>query len=132
MASVYLKVPGWDFVDESAGSVITGTVARSGSTISIAILLLVLMVVLASIAVLVVRSATRGRMKLELGVASWMTALLFALIPIRGFFPGSPPLGSWMDVLVFFWVEIVLMVSVGLIVASILLRARERSAHQEE
>ena len=131
VSSVYLKLPGWGYADASAGSMLSGTVTRAGSTVSIALLLLVVMVALASIAVLVVRSSTRGRMKLELGVASWMTALLFALIPIRGFFPGAPPLGSWMDVLVFFWVELVLMVSVGLIVASILLRAREQSARQE-
>ena len=69
---------------------------RDGSTRSIALLLLLLMIILASIAILVTGSATRGRMKLELSVASWMTALLFALIPLRGFsqamrnLPGIP------------------------------------------
>jgi hypothetical protein len=103
-----------------------------GAGRSIAILLLLLMVVLAVIAILVTGAETRGRMKLELAVASWMTALLFALIPLRGFFPGSPPLGSWMDVLVFFWVELVLMLSVAIVVTTVLLRARDARHHPEE
>jgi len=35
-------------------------------------------------------------------------AMLFATIPIRNFFPGSPPPGSWVDVLVVLWVIIAL------------------------
>jgi hypothetical protein len=104
-------------------------VVRDGSTKSIALLLLLLMIILAAIAILVTGSATRGRMKLELSVASWMTALLFALIPLRGFFPGSPPLGSWMDILVFFWVELILMLSVSAVAVTILVRARDASRH---
>ena len=90
------------------------------------------MLILAIIAIAVTGSATRGRMRLELSVASWMTALLFALIPLRGFFPGSPPLGSWIDVLVFFWVELILMLSVAAVVTTILLRAKDARRHPEE
>ena len=107
-------------------------IVRDGSTKSIALLLLLLMVILATIAILVTGSATRGRMKLELSVASWMTALLFALIPLRGFFPGSPPLGSWMDILVFFWVELILMLSVAAVVTTILMRANDARHHPKE
>ena len=69
----------------------------------VAALMLILMVALAIIAVLVVQSSASGRMRLELNVASWITAMLFALLPIRGFLPGDPPIGSWIDILVFFW-----------------------------
>jgi hypothetical protein len=34
--------------------------------------------------------------------------MLFATIPIRNFFPGSPPPGSWVDVLVVLWVFVAL------------------------
>lgn len=61
-----------------------------------------------------------------------MTALLFALIPLRGFLPGDPPLGSWIDVLVFFWVELILMLSVAAVVTTILLRASDARHHPEE
>jgi hypothetical protein len=137
-ASMFFRVPGWTAQDNLAtasatdGVTVTSTLVRDGSTRSIAILLLLLMVVLAVIAILVTGASTRGRMKLELAVASWMTALLFALIPLRGFFPGSPPLGSWMDVLVFFWVELVLMLSVAIVVTTVLLRARDARHHPEE
>ena len=137
-ASVFFRVPGWSAQDTNAspgagrGEVISTLLVRDGSTKSIALLLLLLMVVLATIAILVTGSATRGRLKLELSVASWMTALLFALIPLRGFFPGTPPLGSWMDILVFFWVELILMLSVAAVAATILVRARDARHHQGE
>lgn len=137
-ASVFFRVPGWSATDTSPTTAATGSTSlstdlvRDGSTKSIALLLLLLMVVLAVIAILVTGSATRGRMRLELSVASWMTALLFALIPLRGFFPGGPPLGSWMDILVFFWVELILMLSVAAVVTTILLRARDARRHPGE
>jgi len=137
-ASVFFRVPGWAFngaastASSAEGVTASGTIVRDTSTRSIAILLLLLMITLATIAILVTGSATRGRMKLELSVASWMTALLFALIPLRGFFPGSPPIGSWMDILVFFWVELILMLSVAAVAATILMRARDARHHPEE
>lgn len=125
-SSVHFQVPGWSYTEETAGpTVIRGSVQRAGSTKAIAILLLALMVGLAVIAVSAVNSATRGRMKLELPLASWLTVMLFALIPIRSFFPGGPPLGSWMDILVYFWVEMVVMVCVGLVSWAIIVRARD-------
>jgi len=134
-ASLFFRVPGWSAQGTAstpaagAGEVVSTQLVRDGSTRSIALLLLLLMIILASIAILVTGSATRGRMKLELSVAGWLTALLFALIPLRGFFPGSPPLGSWMDILVFFWVELIVMLSVSAVAATILLRARDASHH---
>jgi hypothetical protein len=136
--TVFFRVPGWSDQETTTstqpggGSTLSSRLVRDGSTKSIAVLLLLLMVALATIAILVTGSATRGRMKLELSVASWMTALLFALLPIRGFFPGGPPLGSWMDVLVFFWVELILMISVAAVAGTILLRARDARHHQRE
>jgi hypothetical protein len=136
--AIFVRVPGWTDQAVSAspiegsGQHLATALVRDGSTKSIALLLLLLMVVVAAIAILVTGSATRGRMKLELSVASCMTALLFALIPIRGFFPGAPPLGSWMDIVVFFWVELILMLDVAAVVATILLRARDARHHQAE
>ena len=135
-ASLFFRVPGWSALRTSvrpsvgaSSAVMSTELWRNGSTKSIALLLLMLMVVLAAIAILVTGSVTRGGMALELSVASWLTALLFAFIPLRGFFPGSPPLGSWMDILVFFWVELILMVSVAAVVTTILMRARDVRRH---
>jgi Domain of unknown function (DUF4436) len=53
----------------------------------------------------------------EAGFLGWIGAMLFATIPIRNFFPGSPPPGSWVDVLVTLWVivalAVVLLVGLG-------------------
>ena len=136
--SLLFRIPGWSAqgttstASSGEGVLLSTDVVRDGSTRSIAILILLLMVILATIAILVTGSATRGRMKLELLVASWLTALLFALIPLRAFLPGDPPLGSWIDVLVFFWVELTLMLSVAAVVTTILLRANDARHHSGE
>ncbi len=135
-ATLYFRIPGCTATVDGASDpaakdlAVTAVVNRDFSTKAIALLMLVLMVALGAIAVLVSRSATRGRMRLELPVASWMTALLFALTPLRAFFPGAPPLGSWIDVLIFFWVVVTIMRSVALIAASLLLRAADEAHHE--
>ena len=53
--------------------------------------------------------AYRGK-KLEPNLMVWMSALLFVLPTIRNSLPGTPPLGSMTDFLVFFWVEAVITV----------------------
>ena len=129
-ASVLFRVPGWTLgtTDTSvpnspSNPELSGAIDRAGSTMAIALLLLAMMLVLAAIAVIVVRATSRGLIDATFAVASWMAALLFALIPLRGFFPGAPPLGSWMDVLVFFWVLLALMVALALVVLTVLVRA---------
>ncbi len=131
-SSVFFMVPGWHFQAAQSGdvsmseSVVIGSVDRAGSTKMVAVLMLVLMVCLAVIAVMVVQSTATGKMRLELSVASWITAMLFALLPIRGFLPGDPPVGSWIDVLVFFWVEATIMVCVALAAIGLLMRSRSQ------
>jgi len=48
--------------------------------------------------------AYRGK-KFESGLMIWMGALLFVMPGIRNMMPGTPPMGSLTDFLVFFWVE---------------------------
>jgi len=92
-------------------------ISRAGSTIVFSILLLGLMVTLAVISILtawLIRS--RRDTSTPWRPASIVASLLFALIPIRLFLPGDPPLGSWIDILVFFWVEMSLMAALAVIV----------------
>ena len=86
---------------------------RSEPTIVIALVVLFLMTVLAAFAVLVARAFALDRKKFEVGLTGWMGAMLFALIPLRNFLPGAPPLGSWIDILIVFWVQIVIMASLA-------------------
>jgi hypothetical protein len=36
--------------------------------------------------------------------STWYAAMLFAIVPLRNFFPGSPPPGSWVDQAIVLWV----------------------------
>lgn len=101
------------------GLALTGTqVARAGSTVAISLLILTLMIVLAVLGLLVARSVASKRRRIEATMASWFGAMLFALVPLRGFLPGAPPLGSWIDILIVFWVEVALMVALAVFISS--------------
>ena len=58
----------------------------------------------------VVRAVATRRRKQEMTMTPWFAALIFALLPLRLGLPGAPPLGSWIDVLVYFWVLIAVMI----------------------
>lgn len=120
-----------------SSSLLTGTgaegllvqlnISRAPSTIMMTALLLSLMVMLAVGSVSLARVARQTHRAVNPTYAGVVAALLFALIPIREFLPGAPPLGSWIDILVFFWVEIVLMLAL----ISIIYTSVRRGADQE-
>lgn len=58
----------------------------------------------------------RGR-KIEVGMFSFLAALLFAFVTVRNAQPGSPPIGSYSDYLSFFWAEILIALCLLTIVA---------------
>ena len=130
VAGEFFRLAGWslDSANDAPGAVFratsSGTITRDFSTIGIALLLLALMVIIAGLVVRVVRSVAASRMELNLFVASWITALLFALLPLRNSLPGSPPLGSWIDILMYFWVVAVVMVSLAFVTGLLLTRAK--------
>jgi hypothetical protein len=103
--------PGQVYIDMS--------LARSGTTIAVAIFIMVLQLGLALALLVLLFSLIRGARKVELGMFSWMGAMLFAFPALRNASPGIPPIvGTLSDFLAFFWAEsivaIVLVVSVGL------------------
>jgi len=85
--------------------------ARQGPAIGLTLILISLMSALAVLALLGVRAVALGRRKQEMTMTSWFAAMIFAMLPIRLALPGAPPMGAWIDVLVTFWVFILLMVS---------------------
>lgn len=109
-------VPGWEVaatqVEGDETLVIDGepvekiqlTASRSPATIAFGIVILALMVTLPVLGLTVSIRLLRGRRKTEATLMSWIAAMLFATIPLRGFLPGSPPIGSWVDYLVVLWV----------------------------
>lgn len=128
----FFKVPGWRYTSEvsadrySTGThIVKGTIARDGATITIAVIFLVLMVMFAALAVITIAAALRGRVELTIGTAAWLTGAVFALVSLRNGLPGNPPIGSWMDILVYFWVIAVIMLMIGASVISLVVRGRE-------
>ena len=59
--------------------------------------------------------------------STWYAAMLFAIVPLRNFFPGRPPEGSWVDQAVVLWVLIALVVAMSLFVVA-WVRQRDRKA----
>jgi hypothetical protein len=109
-------LPGWSVqvtspVDQAEGGVLEQSInlSRAGSTVLVSLLILGLMVVVAVVAICAVVAVSKRRDELHLMLASWFAALIFAVVPLRNFLPGGPPIGSWIDILVFFWVEVALI-----------------------
>nr|WP_231980215.1 MULTISPECIES: DUF4436 domain-containing protein [unclassified Mycobacterium] len=51
-------------------------------------------------------------------LGTWFAALLFAVVPLRNFLPGSPPPGSWIDQAVVLWVLIGLVTAMSLFIVA--------------
>lgn len=111
------RVPGWTFssttseasstlfeVNGTPADEIVLTAQRSAPTIFFGTVILVLMVAMPVLCLTIAIRVLLGRRKAEATLMSWMAAMLFATIPLRGFLPGSPPIGSWVDYLVVIWV----------------------------
>ncbi len=94
------------------------TVKRSGGVLAFVLVVLTLMIGVALLASLVARAVVLKRRPIEATMAGWFAALLFALIPLRTNLPDSPPIGAWIDVAVFYWVEIALLVAMSVFVGS--------------
>lgn len=58
----------------------------------------------------------RGR-KVEVGMFSFLAALIFAFVTVRNAQPGSPPIGSYSDYISFFWAEIIIALCLLTIIA---------------
>lgn len=80
--------------------------SRSPAVIFLALMALISlsMVVLSALGV-AKHVALHGR-KVEFGMLTWIAALLFVIPAVRNGLPGSPPLGSLVDIGLFFWLHI--------------------------
>lgn len=77
--------------------------------VTIAVLVLTLSVIL------------RGR-KVEIGMFSFLAALLFAFAAVRNSQPGVPPIGTYSDFIAFFWAEVLIALCLLSIIFTWLLR----------
>lgn len=81
------------------------SVSHSASIWVLNILLVLILLSLPLMAIFVAVRVHQGRLRFNVDFsgwdfAGWFAAMLFAVIPIRSFLPGSPPPGSWIDLTV--------------------------------
>lgn len=115
----------WKVIGDASTLYVELKVARSGAVIGAVAVIVFLMIAMACLAAAVAWSVATGRRPVEATMAGWFAAMLFALIPLQNFLPGVPPVGAWIDVCVFLWVEVVLLASMGVFIVS-WFRYRER------
>lgn len=116
------SVQGWDLQatddPDLAGLIVDASFHRSFAIVLFGITLVLVLALLPVACWIVAWKLYRERRLFEAGMLGWTAALLFAVIPIRTFFPGSPPPGSWVDVLVVLWVIVALTVALFIGVAA--------------
>lgn len=121
-------VQGWDLAAGPDPDVpdlfLDASFHRSPSIVLFGMTLVVVLVLLPVTCWIVGHKLYRERRLFEAGFLGWIAALLFATIPIRNFFPGSPPPGSWVDVLVVLWVIVALAVGMLIGVAAFIKHPR--------
>ncbi len=66
-----------------------------------------------------------GRRKIEVGMFSFLGALLFAFPALRNSQPGTPPIGTYGDFIAFFWAEVLIALCLLTILSIWLVRGPE-------
>ena len=101
-----LKAPQGDYEDSVSTLDLTAKRSRGGW-----LLAWFMMIVAWALALVVAGAAwviTAGRRGLVWPAFGWMATTLFALISLRNAAPGSPPIGSLIDYIAFFWAEAII------------------------
>jgi hypothetical protein len=98
------------------------TISRSSTVLFFSLFIAVLMWgATLGVMLLVLSIILRGR-KIEVGMFSFLSALLFAMVAVRNSQPGVPPIGTFSDFISFFWAEVILALCLMTILFTWLLR----------
>ncbi len=113
------SMPSWTtgLIDDGRGPV-TITAERTTETVAFAVVLCLVLVALPVLTLVVSVTTLMGRKQFLPPIVTWFAVMLFAVLPIRNLFPGTPPLGSRVDYVVVLWVVFGLAVSLVLYVAA--------------
>lgn len=105
-----------DTSEIKGAAVFSAEVARSRSVLVFSVFMMLAMWALAVAVLLGGRHLVRRRMGLTWPALGWMAATLFALAAFRNTAPGTPPIGSLLDYLAFFWAEMLIAFCVIVVV----------------
>ncbi|MCV7079850.1 DUF4436 domain-containing protein [Mycobacterium szulgai] len=94
------------------------TLQRSKSSLIFDVGICLVLLALPALALWVAIPMALGRTSFLPPFATWYAAMLFAIVPLRNIFPGSPPPGSWIDQAFVLWVLIALVVAMFLFVVA--------------
>ncbi|GAA1459059.1 DUF4436 family protein [Williamsia maris] len=97
--------------DEGPGEALDVHVSRTGATIAFGLAMCVVLAILPICTLFVSIQTLRRRKQFLPPIVTWFAVMLFAVLPIRNLFPGSPPIGSWVDYTVVLWVVMGLALS---------------------
>ncbi|MBU6279953.1 MAG: DUF4436 domain-containing protein [Actinomycetales bacterium] len=114
------RLYGWDTtMDFTGGGDIAApnsiTYSRAFSTQLFAIALLSMMLALAVVALVIALLVATGRRPMEVALLGWLGSILFSLPLLRNSLPNGPPIGATIDVLLFFWVLLAVLLSAVLV-----------------
>lgn len=104
--------------DSGPGKALDIHVTRTGATVGFGIAMCVVLLVLPICTLTVSIQTVRGRKQFLPPIVTWFAVMLFAVLPIRNLFPGSPPIGSWVDYTVVLWVVMGLATSLALYITA--------------
>lgn len=90
------------------------TLERAEGPLIFDMVICLVLISLPTLALLVAVPMAMGRRKFVPPFGTWYAAMLFAVVPLRNFLPGSPPPGSWIDQALVQWVLIALVTAMGL------------------
>jgi hypothetical protein len=99
-------------------AVIDLSLSRAPTAVFFSVFIMAVMWLLALGVVFLVFRVLAGHRKIEIGMFSFLGALLFAFPALRNSQPGTPPIGTLSDFLAFFWAEVIIALSL----LSVLLR----------
>jgi hypothetical protein len=104
--------------EESSELAIRLGVQRTGAASFFSIAIYGAMMIMAACALTIGSLVFLGLRRIEVSMIGALGAIIFALPALRNALPGYPPMGVWLDVLIFFWAELVAIIALCLFVAA--------------
>ncbi|MEY2508751.1 MAG: hypothetical protein QOG12_301 [Verrucomicrobiota bacterium] len=103
-------------------AVIDISIQRASTAVFFSVFIMIAMWALVIGVVSLVYRVFAGHRKIEIGMFSFLGALLFAFPALRNSQPGTPPIGTMSDFLAFFWAEVIVALSLLAVVLRWIIR----------
>ena len=104
--------------DSGTGKALDIHATRTNATVGFGIAMCVVLLILPICTLFVSIQTLRRRKQFLPPIVTWFAVMLFSVLPVRNLFPGSPPIGSWVDYTVVLWVVMGLATSLALYITA--------------